>query len=132
MKYKCVSRRFLGRTCEYSCEVETSFEPVGCLRSPIWQTWEAEDLELAIPLLRTWRRRLRTEMATWSYGERVCLLCGRPAYPTDYYPPDFMETNRSLVIPLCQYHKGTYMAHGLKKLDEMYREGKLREAEVIQ
>jgi len=68
-------------------------------------------------------------MDTWAYGEKFCLLCERPAYPTDYYPPDFIEKNEVLVVPLCQYHKAVYMSHGLKKLDEMYREGKLREAE---
>ena len=64
-------------------------------------------------------------MVTWSYGERFCLLCERPAYPTDYYPPDFIKTNKHLVVPLCQYHKATYMSHGLKKMDEIYRTGKL-------
>jgi len=68
-------------------------------------------------------------MDSWSYGEKVCLLCGRPAYPTKYYPSAF-DLPAYLVVPLCQYHKGSYMAHGLKKLDEMYREGKLQEDEA--
>ena len=64
-------------------------------------------------------------MDTWSYGERVCLLCERPAYPTDYYAPNFEGSEPTAIIPLCQYHKASYMGHGLKKLDEMYRKGEI-------
>ena len=68
-------------------------------------------------------------MDEWPYGEKRCLICKRPAYPTAYYPPDWIETNNILTVPLCQYHKGSYMAHGLKKLDEMYLKDKRGKAE---
>lgn len=79
----------------------------------------------------TFKKLDHFKMATWPYGERICLICGRFAYPTDYYPPDFMETNKHMVVPLCQYHKGNYMAHGLKALDEMYSEGYLEQIEAL-
>jgi len=74
--------------------------------------------------------REKTAGGSWHYGDKLCLLCKRPAYPTAYYPPDFITTNNILVIPLCQHHKGAYMAHGLKRLDTMYLKDKLEEAEV--
>ncbi len=58
-------------------------------------------------------------MDTWSYGDKTCLLCDRPAYPTDYYAPNFEGSEPTAVIPLCQYHKATYMSHGIKRLDEL-------------
>jgi len=60
----------------------------------------------------------------WRYGEKLCLLCGRPAYPTAYYPPNLRDKGDILVIPLCQYHKASYHSHGLKRLDAMYRKEK--------
>ncbi len=61
-------------------------------------------------------------MSTWSYGEETCLLCDRPGYPTDYYAPDF-EGSEPTVIPLCQYHKASYMSHGIKRLDVLVQGG---------
>ena len=61
----------------------------------------------------------------WKYGEQQCLLCNRPAYPTTYYPLNFVKTNKTKTIPLCQFHKGVYMAHGIKRLDEMLKNEKV-------
>ena len=53
-----------------------------------------------------------------------CVLCDRPGYPTDYYAPNFEGSEPTAVIPLCQFHKGNYVAHGNKALDELWEEGK--------
>jgi hypothetical protein len=42
-----------------------------------------------------------------------CILCGREGNKTEYYYPDGRETE----IILCRFHKGNYMAHGIKRLD---------------
>ena len=60
-------------------------------------------------------------MDRWSYGEKICLLCDRPGYPTDYYAKDFEGSKPTMVIPLCQYHKASYMSHGIKRLDALVR-----------
>jgi len=59
---------------------------------------------------------------TWEHGEKKCLLCDRPGYPTDYYKLGFEGSEPTAVIPLCQYHKATYMSHGIKRLDGMMKE----------
>lgn len=43
MKWKCVSQIVLGEPCDYNCTVELSFQPSGCLKSPVYQNWELEE-----------------------------------------------------------------------------------------
>ena len=54
-----------------------------------------------------------------------CVLCDRPGLPTSYFPPPDYDVE--VEIALCQYHKGSYMAHGIKALDKLWKEGKVPE-----
>jgi len=44
-RYRCVSRKFPKRVCQYHCEVETEFWPKGCLLTADRENWEKVEKE---------------------------------------------------------------------------------------
>jgi len=75
-----------------------------------------------------WRRSTFPSPQERRRDEENCLLCDRPGYPTDYYEPNFEGDEPTAVISLCQYHKASYMSHGIKRLHSAVQASLLKKA----
>jgi hypothetical protein len=52
---------------------------------------------------------------------KKCVLCGREAELRTYI---YRNTWEEVEIPLCKWHYGCYMAHGIKRLDQIMEKRK--------